>query len=143
MITNQKAEGLRPQHPALPRFHYPLDEDLPRQALPQRVLLAAFVLDGDDAVEGPDLLDGEYAPRHEAVLPEVAQDRNVIVANLDDAYPLPRLCLAQRAELLGGQGAIGGGDGSPVRVTIGMAQELRQTLSKLVRDGVLEPLGFL
>src|SRR5918994_1529640 len=77
MTTNQKAEGLRPQHPALPRFHYPLDEDLPRQALSQRVLLAAFVLDGDDAIECPDLLDGKDAPRHEATLPEVAQDRNV------------------------------------------------------------------
>src|ERR687897_353433 len=37
-VRNQKAEGLRPQHPALPSFHYPLDEDLPCQALPQRVL---------------------------------------------------------------------------------------------------------
>jgi hypothetical protein len=58
------------------------------------MLVAALILDSDDALEGADLLYTEDTTGNETALPEVVQSRCALVADLDDADALPDLGLA-------------------------------------------------
>src|SRR5215218_4681917 len=92
-----------------------------RQRRTERVGGPLLVFDGDDAVQGADLLHLEHPTGDETTLPKEGQCGDVLVIHPGDAYALAYLCRVQGVGVVRLQGAVRRRDRGAVRIVARIA----------------------